>query len=416
MLVVAYSGCAVSVSRGWLNYKENPRPYPSVRANFGYPEWPLNMKADGFDVAFDFSKPLSLLILPIDLPISIVVDTILLPMDLVRWRRDVSNEEYVSNALSSAKMPSADEFRKHYIPLYSSWVIYRYLYQPSDQISQTRLDMLLDAGVPARMLASSTLMNEAFAARLVDRMLLEAGSPDSLADSLQQLVQNKMIPPATLRRLAGLSNKKLLPSVAKNDRTPPDVLRILSEEHSCIAEDCIALVAGNSSSPPDLLSKLADNPKYFGTLLSNNSTPADALLKMINSLSANQLPFIPIIARHPNATGAVDDAIIKYGKQMFAKGGLSSDKRYMIDRALTELAKKDIPRDKLLALAALPYPTMLHMLSNNKNADADTLVAIVKTCRNRKVDPNDACNDDCNHAVEYAQQRLQNPEEGLNIK
>jgi hypothetical protein len=254
-------------------------------------------------------------------------------------------------------------------------------------------------------------MNEAFANRLVDRMLMEPGSPDSLVESLQHLVQNKMIPPATLKRLAGLGNKNLLPFVAKNERTPPDVLRTLSEEPSCIA-----LVAGNSSSPPDLLSKLADNPKYFETLLRNNSTPADALLKMINSLSANHLPFIDIIARHPNATVAVDDAIIKYGKQMFAKNGLASKDRYLIDLALTELAKKDIPQNMLLALAALPSPTMLEMLSHNKNADADTLVAIVKTCRNRKVDPNDGYNDNFNRAVEYAQWRLQNPDEGLNIK
>jgi hypothetical protein len=120
--------------------------------------------------------------------------------------------------------------------------------------------------------------------------------------------------------------------------------------------------------------------------------------------------------KHPNATAAVDDAIIKYGKQMCAKGGLSGDERYFIDKALKELSAKDIPQNKLLALAALPYPTMLAMLSQNKNADADTLVAIVNTCRNRKVDPSDRYNDDFNLAVSSAQQRLLNPDEGLNIK
>ena len=132
MLVVACSGCAVIVSRDFYEYGHNPRPYPSVRSNFGYPEWPLKMRADGFDVAFDFSKPLSLLILPIDLPISIVVDTVLLPMDLYNWRMEVVNQRYVSNALYSEKMPSAEEFRKNYKRLYSEGVICDYLEQPSD--------------------------------------------------------------------------------------------------------------------------------------------------------------------------------------------------------------------------------------------------------------------------------------------
>jgi uncharacterized protein YceK len=413
MLVVACSGCAVSVSRGFLEYKENPKPYPSVRANFGYPEWPLNMKADGFDVAFDFSKPLSLLILPIDLPISIVVDTVLLPMDLFNWRMDVVNERYVRQALYSENMPSAEEFRKNYKRLYSQYVIRDYLHEPSDRISQVRLDMLLNAGVSTRLMAESNLISEDFANRLIDRILLEARNAKDwevsvFNDPIATLLQNKMIPPATLRRLAGLGKKELLPYVAANERTPPDVLRTLSEEHSCIE-----FVAKNNSSPPDVLSKLAGNPKYAELILGNHNTSADMLLKMINVLPTSSLDSI---ARHPNATAAVDDAIIKYGKQMFAKGDLAGKDRYMIDKALKELLTKDLPRDKLLALAALPYPTMLAMLSQNKNADADVLVKIVNTCRNRKADANDAYNDDFNLAVSSAQQRLQNPDEGLNTK
>jgi hypothetical protein len=364
--------------------------------NFGDPDWPLNERADGFDVAFDFSKPLSLLILPIDLPISFVVDTVLLPMDLFNWRMEVVNQRYVRQALYSENMPSAEEFRKNYKRLYSQHVIRGYLHEPSDRISQARLDMLLNAGVYTGLMAESKLISEDFANRLIDRILFEARNAkdweenvlkEPIATLLQNkaLSQNKMIPPAILKRIAGLGNKKLLPFVAKDERTPPDVLRILLKEDSCIEIDCRLLVAGNSSSPPDVLSKLAGDPKCFDPILKNHSTPTDALLKMTPLASGIQLYHI---SSHLNATPAVDAAIIKYGKQMFAKGDLSIDEILRLDLGLTALARKDLPRHKLLELAVLPLGKMLEALSNNRNADAEILATIVNTCRQRfaKVD------------------------------
>ena len=388
--LIAGNGCASSKARKHYKYQEAPRPYPAIRMNFGDPDWPV--EAGG--TLLNFDSLFSCLIIPFDLPISFVTDTFLLPLDLSRWRKEIVNAQYVSNALYSAKMPSVDEFRRHYIPAYSLRVVNRYVFQPPEQIAQERLDMLLDAGVSVSLLSASSRLDEDFTDRLVDRILAESDSTNKLLT----LVLNKNIPAATLRRLAGLYSQRLLFSVAGHERTPPDVLRDLAKDPSC-AEP----LAGNPSTPPDVLYRMAESTQCVVWVLRNNSTPPEALLKLVYTVSPEKLQSV---ARHTNATAAVCDAVIDVGKQAFARGGLSVKERYWVDLALAAVAgRSDIPTDRLLALAALPSPTMLVTLACNRNADTNTLTAIVATCS--QVDTSDSYRSSFDQAVEYVQRRFQ---------
>ena len=383
--LVTGGGVAVHKARKHHKYQELPRPYPATRMNFGNPDWPVK---EGGDI-LNFDSLISYVILPVDLPISLVTDTVLLPLDLYRWRQQVVNMEYVSNALYSANMPTADEFKRHYTPTYSLYVVHNYLCQPPEKVSQELLGMLFDAGVSSSLLCSSSRLDEDFARRLADRILTEANSTESLL----LLVQNKNLSDDTLRRLAGLNNEHLLPFVAGHERASPDLLRNLARNPS-LAEP----IARNRSAPPDVLSGLADNPKNVDLLVQNNSTTPDVLLKMLPTVPVSRLN---TIVGHPNANEAVCDAMIDLGNRVFDRGFFNGDERYWYDLALATVANKALPKDRLLALAAMPSPTMLGMLACNRNADSNILNTILTTCSH--VNTNDSHSYYFKQATDYAQ-------------
>jgi hypothetical protein len=125
------------------------------------------------------------------------------------------------------------------------------------------------------------------------------------------------------------------------------------------------------------------------------------------------------LSNNRNADAEILDTILNTARKRFAEIDIPDDRintddklqeRMSIDSALAALARKDLPRHKLLELAVLPLGKMQDELSHNRNADAEILATIVNTCRNRKVGQYyDYDSEYFGRALKKAQERLNNP-------
>lgn len=369
-LLAGTIGCASQQARNHRRYRQAPRPYPAVRMNFGDPEWPVE-SGEGY---FDFDSLISICILPFDLPVSLVTDTALLPVDILRWRSASRGAYIVSNALYGADHLSPEVFAEHYTPVQSARVVRRYLTGPSESISPAKLDLLLDAGVDTALLAESRRIDEGFAEQLLDRILQQADSRDSLIS----LAQNKELPASTLVRLARVDDPRVLSLVSAHPHTPSDVLRILVSKTRCLES-----IISNTNTPPDLLYSLVDNPSCetwpnTDRFLRNPATPPEALLKILHRTQSARARDI---VTHPNVTPVIVDTVMALADKALGSNDLTAKKRYHYDQALEKLAGQQLSHDKMLLLASMPLPRTLVALSRNRSADREVLSAVLETCR-----------------------------------
>ncbi|MEI6915874.1 MAG: YceK/YidQ family lipoprotein [Armatimonadota bacterium] len=294
VVIVCGTGCATVKARSDYIYKRHPYVYPASRMDLGHPRFPIELGGMGHgggksllmdDISLTrlLGGLLGLVLgVVVDLPVSIVTDTVMLPYDL----RGVSCWNYCSNTLHNAAFaPSSGEFESRYREDFelSLWSLGN-KDQSSRTILRDRLFLLVNTRA-APHLAESSVLDKELAGTLMDWTTHNMNDPYS-GRILAGLARNPRTPPDVLRSLVDkIADSDLASSPAMDDALARVLLdRVSLQTNVVLRATILKRLAENPAASSSILRTLVEHPTFGQTLwqsVVHNPCASDAVLHSI---------------------------------------------------------------------------------------------------------------------------------------
>ncbi len=270
--LLGVSGCASLQSRERPAYRSRPHLYPSTTQDFNENDLPWSMNL-GPALGYNDGTDCMPCCLPLDLPFSLVTDTVLLPYDLYWYRR----YRFCFNAIYSAPTPTLVKFHRTYDSRFGDMVYVSTLAAMPAPLRQEKLLFLARSGISAARIGGSRLVNAEVAQALIDQ-----GS----VLGIRALAGNSATPAAILQQLADRSLS--LVELAANTNAPPALLEQLSQTNNPAIHQ--ALCSNPSSSDSILQPLAARDPDLAILVLRNHQAPSNALITACNTIISRYIP------------------------------------------------------------------------------------------------------------------------------
>ncbi len=322
----------------------------------------------------------------VELPVSLISDTLMIPSDLAAIRRYEADGAFLEEALLGSGWPvTAEELRRRYRPANANPVIREFLEQPETPAFADKILLLIETDVGLPVIAAAAHLDAHTANRLVEHV---ADEPH-YRRVLERLAQNPDIPDETLMRLATLSltppHRYLQPLLADNPSAstahletllPPDI-----EEAKLPHETLNAMekIAAHPAVSETLLTRLAESPApgVFHAVSANPNTPVEALAGMADrGIHAAQRRLV----EHPDATPEQLETLSRLDRpdllsSIAVHPAATPETLLWLERGVDARARRG--RDMALRLARHPAtpPEALYRLSEWEDAEIDTALA-----------------------------------------
>ncbi len=382
-------GCATRHARRAGDYACHPRVYPATRYAANGKVVGHALHAVGFEYSSGWLFPDNLMqglllgctfyaySLAVEVPLSLVTDTVLLPYDFYRIRGFKGGDDAFRAALLGDAWPTApDVLRQQHVPLSSDRVIKAFVEEPDTPDTHAKLRALIDAGLGLELVVKSSRLDVELACRLLERSasfglawpeqtvdpdLSRADSyrsgqragraydqaPDyrnlAFADFLrQQLIRNPALPPDalvlvvstaaeeardplltllsetaypadTFETLVRAGGAGIRRAVAANANTPPAALACLADMAS-EDPDLGVLVARNPQAGADTLERFSrSGDRGMRLALAQNPALSAPLLARLADGAGTDVPLAVEIARHRHADPETIDRLVGLG-------------------------------------------------------------------------------------------------------
>lgn len=341
-------GCANKNARRHYDYVSQPHSYPAVRycARGRVVDDALN--AIDFKYESGWLMPGNLLqglvltgffsmySVVVELPVSAIVDTALLPYDWHRLREGNAGIKAYHMALLGDHWPVEDDyFDKHYVVLGSERAIDDFVAKGEDVAhAREKTERLIDAGYGLESLARSPLLTVDLAEKLIDKgsewpvwtvdsqldRVLDyrafqqsgrtiGGIPDymrwSFADFLRmQVILNEQVNPDVLIAVAHASQppaREHLLHLMTGVNYPPETFRTLFTKAPA---DLRAKAASNTNAPPETLSFLAGHRgSDLAAELAMSSNPRTERSILASLARSDDIAVLEALAKNPALDG-----------------------------------------------------------------------------------------------------------------
>jgi len=332
-VVMTFGGCANRNARSAESYTSSPHLYPATRyalrgevAQHWVDRVPPSQSSGYWLFPSDFMKVLVMEILAgttgyvysvvVEVPISLAVDTVLIPMDVKQTRAFKRRSDYFTEALLGEEWPvSPETLRQYYQPGIGDEPIRELVERPASPHYRARIETLAEAGIGLLILANSPAMDNELGMRLVER----ARSPDQPTFLVfYQLVTNPATPVATLLTVARTDNPGILGVhryLAEDSRSTPEILVALLDapeerEHGYPMPEREALLwraVGHPAHTPDSLQRYAEKGGALSQMVARHPSATAPVLETVleRAIEARSYYVAEPVSVHPQATATL---------------------------------------------------------------------------------------------------------------
>ena len=359
-MAVTQGGCANRNARSSSGYVKVPHIYPAtryaVRGSVAR-QWAAKMpssESSGWLFPSDLGRTLVMDVfawsagyiysLVIELPASLVADTVLLPMDMQRIKAYEAGKDLFTGALLGDDWPVPVEiFRTHYHWKNCDPVIQRFLQSQKIPHRREKILSLIAAGVGLEYIAASVDLDAEMAEKIMEQVAVEhpvrfgtlntlAGNPLTPEDvmiaivragpydrwspsPIERLIDNPSVTPEVLNALAEtIENPSLLVRVARHKSTSPETLDRIAQRNIVRVN---RVIAGNPSIHLETLERIAElsskDQNLDAALATNLKTPSGMLHRIVKDVSDPLLGkwILRDVSLHPAATDETLRLILK---------------------------------------------------------------------------------------------------------
>ena len=388
-MVITQGGCANRNARSAKPYNTVPHVYPATRyaVRGGVArQWVARMppgKSSGYWLLpEDFGRILVRDIfvwtvgyaysIVIELPVSLVVDTMLLPKDMRRVKAFAAGEDLFAVALLGDKWPvPAETLRDHYHWKNCDPLINRLLQSRQTSCRREKIMCLIEAGAGLEYIAAIDDLDAEMAARLMDQVAVEhparfgtlntlAGNPRTPAgvmlsiikggpygnwspSPIERLISNPSVTPEVLDALADAIQKpSLLVRVARHKSTSPATLARIAQRNIAAVN---RVIADNPSIDLKTLESLATlspgDAELDAALATNPVTPSGILHRIVKRVSDPLLGkyILRDVSLHAAATEETLEIVLEACDKL-EQHPVAPDVKEIIDEARNNASKR----------------------------------------------------------------------------
>ena len=331
-LAITQGGCANRNARSSSHYVKVPHYYPATRyavCGSVARQWAAKMpssKSSGWLFSEDFGRILVMDVfawtagyaysLVVELPVSLVADTVLLPKDIQRVRDYKSGEDFFFASLLGDNWPiSVESLRTHYHWKNCDPLIQRFLEKQDAIHRKEKILSLIAAGAGLEYIAAIDDLDADMAQNIMTQVEVEHpmrfGTLNTLARNplipeeimiqimladpydrwspspLESLIDNPSVTPKVLNALAdNIEKPSLLVRVARHKSTAPETLDRIAQRNIVSVNRVIAV---NPSIRPETLKRIAErssnDPELAALLATNPKTPSEMLHRIVEDVS-----------------------------------------------------------------------------------------------------------------------------------
>ncbi len=328
--VITCGGCATKNARSSSQYKTTPHSYPATRYALRgeiAAQWCDKLvpesKHSGWLLPDDLLQSLLLELgvgalgytysLVFEVPISLVTDTVLLPMDIRSIRAFAAGEKHFSSALFGEDWPvSAETLRANYYWKNCNPLILRLLENQDIPHRREKILCLIEAGVGLEHIAAFDELDGEMAANIMAQVAVE--HPMRFG-TLNRLARNPLTPSDVLIAIVQAGpysnwSPSPLEEMIGNPSVSSEVLDALSE--AVEKPSLLIRVARHQSTSPATLDRMAQrNTAKVNSIIAANPSARLQTLKTIAALSPNDSEIDAALAENPGTLPEMLNRVVK---------------------------------------------------------------------------------------------------------